>query len=293
MSRSKILFASSPSNLTQAEQLAESTALIKGKLELELMNPLSTFDPRKEISLGDLAAMCRGLDLRFQRRAEFKLPDGEVLDLYAVFCQPLTADGHGEGTYLGNEVRMADGKVVAQRLRSPESAIGFKAAASNTERHSKENNLFIANWRDEGVIDRKTAKKLVVGEMPSDMTSGISYKLSWYARENATSTGRVNLRAALPAMCAAYDSMDAERAAKVAEAVRPEPAEILVSAEELEAITIAINTVDLDGGQGRLRAALKAAGVPVRVDDSGVAGEWKTKALAAAKRCHVAETVEA
>lgn len=342
MNRSKILFASNPSPSQAAEMAADAALLIKQKLEVDV-----NLDPRKPMLIGDLVAACRGLELVHQFRARHGSPIGEIA-LFAV----MSKEGDKPATYIGNEVRLvADGKVVAQRLRSPESAEEFRNAATGAARHAKSANLFLANWRDEGVLDRDLAKKLVVMALPSDMTAGVAYRVSWYAREHMVGTGRVDLRPALPAICQALDETEAKakaeadaktaaakavvgeiahtapslrtvtflrseakrlglvglsRATKaeIEEAIKAaagliqwQPAELIVTADHMKAISVAINMVDVgDDGEIRLKRALREAGIKVPLVTT-VAGElaapgaYKARLLAQAKACRVVETV--
>jgi len=357
MSRCKILFASNPNETQAAELAADAAALIKARLEVEI-----GLDPRKPMIIGDLVAACRGLELTHQFRAQFTLPSGASIEIFAVHAK----SGEKPAVYIGNELRLgADGKVVAQRLRSPESAEEFRNASTGSARNAKSANLFIANWRDESVIDREAAKRAVVLSFPSDMTAGVAYRLSWYTRSNMLDMGRVDLRPALSGLCVALDQVDAEAKAKAdAEAktkadaaetlktvanelrhrraqkgredhfrtvalwraacreagipgvgprsteseigialrvaagmqepapVDPAPVRAIVTQEELAAIVIAVNTIDLDGGVNRLRKALRAAGVePVLQAAQGVeVGGYKAALLQAAKRCTAAKT---
>lgn len=330
MSKYTTLFASSPTQADAGRFLAEAEALIKSKLEVEF-----NLDPRRSLDVGTLVASCRGLTLTFQKRAAHRLPDGTGIELFAVFGKSGDKD---TPVYLGNEVRLSDGRVVAQRLRSPESATAFKNASTSAARHDKAANLFLANWRDEAVLDSQTAKRLVVMSFPSDMTAGVAYRLSWYCREHMVGCGRVDLKPALPALCTALDEADAKAKAdaeaaaavkaialqeiqgdaKVTElratarqlgiagvsrlkkeelkaaiqaAVSPERHE--VTPEQAKAINIALNLIDMEGGQGRLRTALKAAGINVPLQEGAPAGTWMAKAVEAAKACVIAETVEA
>ena len=340
--KSITLFASSPNQGDVARFKDAAAALIKAKMECELR-----LDPRKPIDIGTLVASCRGLDLTFQQRAQHTVPNGTVLNLFAVYGRA----GEKPAIYLGNEVRCIDGKVVAQRIRSPESAEEFRLAATGAARHAKSANLFLANWRDETVVDKETAKKMVVLQFPGDMTAGVAYRLSWYTREHMIGAGRVDLRPAMPALCQALDEGEAKAkaeadaktaAAKAAvgelqhtppslrtvaflraeakrlgltglskatkaeieEAIKTaaglitwQPAELIVTADHMKAISVAINMVDVgDDGAIRLKRALREAGIrvpPVTVAAGELAapGAYKARLLAQAKACRVVETV--
>ena len=333
--RSKTIYSSTPTTTDQACFKADAQTMIKAKLEVDF-----TVDPRKPMNCGQLAALCRGLEICAHKRAEFSLPTGEVLDLMAVSARE-AAKG-GAWTYIGNEVRLGD-RCVAQRLRSPESSLAFKGARTPQDRFTKEANLMLANWRDETVVDRETARRLVVLAFPADMTAGVAYKLSWYVRDHGVAgmPGYVDLRPALTLVADALDKADAEATAKadaeakaraeavevaierhdatVAElreraralglagvtklrkaelveaivaAVTPEPTEITVSAAEMKGVAIALNLASRDGGAGRLRLALKAAGI--RIDLGGLSPEAQLEKLVqAAKKCRVGDQVEA
>jgi len=237
--KSITLFASSPNQGDVARFKADAAALIKARLEVEI-----NLDPRKPIDVGSLVASCRGLALSFQRRAQHVVPGG-TLSLFAVYGR----SGEKPAVYLGNEVRLPDGCVVAQRLRSPESAEEFRLAATGAARHAKSANLFLANWRDETVVDKETAKKMVVLQFPGDMTAGVAYRLSWYTREHMIGAGRVDLRPAMPALCQALDDAEAAKAAAEAEAAKTKEAvEALV--ETADAMTVT-----------ELKAQAKALGI--------------------------------
>lgn len=270
MTVSRILFASNPRADDVSAFIAEAAGLIKARLEVDV-----TVDPRVPMDIGTLAAKCRNLELSFRRRAHHRLPDGGGVDLYAVFGR---VEDHPP-VYLGNEVREADGRVIAQRIRSPEAAVAFRQAATAGARHEKGANLFMANWCDETVIDRLTAKALVVGAMPSDQVAGVAYRLSWYVKEHRAGPGRVDLRPALPAICAALDA--------AAVAAGEGPVRAIVSAPELAAITVAVNLVGTEGGVIRLRAALRAAGVPIvpAPGEGEKEGGYRAALLRAARGC--------
>jgi hypothetical protein len=265
------VFTSSPRQDDLAYFNLDARDLIRTK-----MGAVPGMDPRKPVTIGDVVATCRDVKLSFRPRTTLQLPTGELLYLIAVYGQ----GSRGPATYLGNEVRLADGKVVAQRLRSPESAAEFYGAATPAQRHGRSAHLFLANWRDETVVDALTAKKMVVGSLPSDQPTRCALRCSWYIKEHTAGPGRVDLRAAFPELCAELDRLDAE--ATTADT-------ILVSPEEMKALSVAVNLIDADDGVNRLRTALKAVGVRVPVQEGGAS--WKQVALQAARRCHVAEVV--
>ena len=271
------LFSSSPTRADAAHFYDAAASMIKAKLEVCI-----DLDPRLPITVGDLVASCRNLELSFQRRAEHQLADGQRVGLFAVFGR----DGDRPAVYLGNEVRLHDGRVVAQRLRSPESAVAFKNAATSAARHDKAANLFIANWRDEAVLDRETAKRLVVMAFPSDMTAGIAYRLSWYIKEHGAGPGRVDLRPALPALCAALDEADAKAKAEAdAKATaKTEAAEAVAGEATVAELRAKAKALGLKGiskaTKAELIAAIEAVVNPQPVRHEVTADQAKTIAVA-------------